>query len=101
MVIAFCYNISGNDADGLFLREGKNFDCVKQLDVVNFFIPNLGADMQAIKFKTVVTKTGKLKIPPRLALPQGQVEVIVLNINITTEKNSPRSASHPSPASSL
>jgi hypothetical protein len=61
--------------------------CTKQFEVVNFFIPNVGADMQAIKFKAVVTKTGKLKIPPRLVLPQGQVEVIVLNENGTNAKN--------------
>jgi hypothetical protein len=65
----------------------QEFRCAKQFDVVNFLIPNLGADMQAIKFKTVVTKTGKLKIPPRLVLPEGPVEVIVLNTNGTNAKN--------------
>lgn len=55
--------------------------------------------MQAIKFKTVVTKTGKLKIPPKLVLPQGQVEVIVLNANITTDKNVPKLSRRSKPLS--
>ncbi len=46
--------------------------------------------MQAIKFKTIVTKTGKLEVPARLVLPQGRVEVIVLNANITNDKNTPK-----------